>query len=584
MTLKDIRFGVRLGLSFGIIFLVIATIVLVTTLSLNKVRDNSELVRDESLPYAILADNMAFETLKVLELMLLASTTHQQEGFKQAEGFVESFKGNMAKLKELYKGKGDAERLKEVDDLEAAFDKYYEQGKDMAFIYFTEGIEAGNELLGDFDATAEALTTRMKELQAYETGKAERSVQGIVASTKRVKVVMFLLSGIALVLSVLIAFYITGSITTSVNHVLNGFKEIEAGDLSVRLEADNKDEMGQLARGFNRFSEKLREVIGQVAENMKTLGAASTELANVSSQMSSAAEEMTSQSDTVAGAAEEMSTNISAMASAAEEMSTNVQTVSTTAEQMSRNVNAVASSIEEMSTALNDVAASAREGSAVAGKAMEMSKSATDTMNILGAAAKDIGEVTALIKRIAQQTNLLALNATIEAASAGDAGKGFAVVASEIKELATQSARAAEDIATRIGGTQANTEEAVKVINSISEIIGKVNESSVLITDSVEQQKTSANEISSNVLQASAGIDNIASSIAEVANGANDMAKSAAEAAKGVTDVSSNIQGVSKAASESNAGTRQVNASAGELAKMAEQIRGMIGRFKVETA
>ena len=584
MIFKNAKIGVRLGLSFGVIFLVIATILLVTALSLNKVRDNSELVRDESLPNAILADNIAFETLKILELLLYASTTHNQEGFKKAEAVVDSFKLNITKFREMYKRIGDTESLKAVDELEAAFDEYYEQGKEMAFVYFTEGIEEGNELVADFDIAAEALTTRMKELQAHEIEKAERSVQSIVASTNRVKVVMFLLGGLAVALGVLVALYITRSITTSVNRILIGFKEIEAGDLSVRLEVESEDEMGQLARGFNGFSEKLQEVISQMAGNMKILGTASTELASVSAQMSSSAEEMTLQSDTVGSAAEEMSNNINSMASAAEEMSANVHTVSTTSMEMSQNVDAVSSSIEEMSTTINDVAASARDGSAIAGKAMEMSTSATDTMNILGKAAKDIGEVTELIKRIAEQTNLLALNATIEAASAGDAGKGFAVVASEIKDLATKSAHAAEDIANRIEGTQTNAEEAVKVIDGISDIISKFNESSMIITDSVEQQKTSTNEISANMLQTSTGINNIASSIAEIVNGANDMARNSAEAAKGVTEVSSNIQGVGKAASESNSSARQVNTSAGELAKMAEQIQGMIGRFKVESA
>jgi methyl-accepting chemotaxis protein len=189
-----------------------------------------------------------------------------------------------------------------------------------------------------------------------------------------------------------------------------------------------------------------------------------------------------------------------------------------------------------------------------------------------------------VIKRIAGQTNLLALNATIEAASAGEAGKGFAVVANEIKELANQSARAAEDIARRIDGVQVNTAEAVDVIASISDIIKKINESSMIITKSVEQQTLSANEISGNVQQANSGTNNIASAIAEIANGANDMAKSAAEAAKGVNEVSSNIQGVSEAAKYSSAGAQQVDVSAADLAKMAGEIQKMVGKFKVKSA
>lgn len=581
LSLKNVKIGVRLAWCFGAILLIMVTILLITTVSLNEVRNNAVLVEKESLPYAILADNMAFQTLKVLELLLYASTTHQQEGFKEAGAVVEGFKDNLGKFRELFTHKGETEPLNAINELEVAFDAYYEQGKDMAFVYFTEGIEEGNKLVADFDKAAEMLTSRMRSLQEREIEKARKNVYGIIASAKRVKVVAFLLSALALVLSIGLAFYITRGITSSIKRFLEGFRKIEEGDLTSHLEAEGKDEMGELARGFNRLSGKLRDAMGQVAENTRQLEASSTELAALSSQMASSAEEMTSQSGTVAGATEEMSSNINAMAGATEEMSTNVQSVSSTAEQMSNNVNSVASSIEQMSMTLNDVASSAREGSDIAGKAMEMSKSATGTMNVLTKAAKDIGEVTALIKRIAEQTNLLALNATIEAASAGDAGKGFAVVANEIKELASQSAQAAEDIARRIEGAQNNTEEAVNVIGDISSIIDKINDSSVVITKSVEQQKMTANEISANIQQTSSGIMNIASSIGEVAKGADDIANSAAEAAKGVVEVSSNIQGVSKVASDSNAGARQVSDSASELAEVATVLQSVVNKFKV---
>jgi methyl-accepting chemotaxis protein len=361
---------------------------------------------------------------------------------------------------------------------------------------------------------------------------------------------------------------------------LRGIAEGE-GDLTTRLEVRSKDEVGELARWFNTFMERLQRMIKDIAASAGTLNTSSSDLSALSGEMASSADAMTSQSDTVAGATEEMSSNINAMATATEEMSVNVESISSTSEQMSQNVSAVASSVEQMSMTLNDVAQSAREGSEIAGRAMEMSASATQTMNILGKAAKDIGEVTALIKRIAEQTNLLALNATIEAASAGDAGKGFAVVANEIKELANQSARAAEDIAKRIGGTQAETEEAVKVIAGISDIINKMNTSSKEITTSVQQQEVSSNEISGNVQQTSKGINDIASSIAEVAKGANDIARSAAEAAKGLVEVSSNIQGVSEAASDSSTRAQQVSHSASELAKVAEELQKLVDRFRV---
>jgi methyl-accepting chemotaxis protein len=343
-----------------------------------------------------------------------------------------------------------------------------------------------------------------------------------------------------------------------------------------------QNEIDKMAAWINTFITRVANVVKDIVKHSKTLSNSSSEISELAGQMSASAEETSTQANVVASATEEMSASINAIASAAEEMSMNVQSVHSSAEQMSQNMNAVAAAIEEMSMSINYVAGSAQEGSDIAEKAMDMSDSATDTMNVLGKAAREIGDVTDLIKRIAGQTNLLALNATIEAASAGDAGKGFAVVANEIKELANQSAQAAEDIVSRIEESQANTEESIKAIASITDIISKINESSLVITKSVDQQTVTASEISGNVQQANAGANNIASSIAEITNGANDMARSAAEAAKGVNEVSANIQGVSEAANYSSASSQRVDSAASELEKMSAQMQEMVGKFKVE--
>jgi methyl-accepting chemotaxis protein len=347
--------------------------------------------------------------------------------------------------------------------------------------------------------------------------------------------------------TLLLLWFIASGIARPIMNVTDIVRKIAEGKegLTARLEVGSNDETGELANWFNVFADKLQTIIKDISNTTAVLNTSSSDLFILSGQMVSFAEKMTLQSDTVAGASEEVSANINAMASAAEEISVHIQSVSSTAEQMSQNMNAVAASIEEISFSIKEVSGSAQEGFHVAKKAMEMSDSAGVTMSDLGSAVKEIGEVTRLIKRIAEQTNLLAINAAIEAATAGDAGRGFAVVANEIKELANQSGQAAENIARRIEGVQANTEDAVKAIADISDIINKINESSMVITKSVEQQTIAASEISGNVQQANIGAGNIATSMAEIARGSNDVARSAAEAAKGVNEVSENIHGVS---------------------------------------
>ena len=371
---------------------------------------------------------------------------------------------------------------------------------------------------------------------------------------------------------------VVGPVTECVCFVENVCK----GDLKERLPVDKNDEIGLLSRKLNQMSENFSSILQDLKTDAVTLDMTSHQLfASLTEDMVAEIDKMTVQSGVVAGVTEQLSANINVIASAAEEMSANVHSVSSTSEEMSQNVNSVASSVEEMSVTLNDVAESARAGSEIGGKAMSMSNSALETVNALGKAAKDIGEVTALIKRIAEQTNLLALNATIEAASAGDAGKGFAVVANEIKELANQSAQAAEDIAKRIEGVQTKTEGAVKVIAEIWDVVNNINESSMVITSSVEEQKTTANEISANVHQTSIGINDIASSMAEIAKASNEMARSAAEAAKGASDITASMQEVNNALRETNTRAHQVDDASKDLASIAQHLNQKVEGFQI---
>jgi len=369
------------------------------------------------------------------------------------------------------------------------------------------------------------------------------------------------------------------ALTSATQNIVDVAATIASGDLTVSIELRSDKDTLMLA--LRDMVNNLHSVIENIQGYSNTLSSSAEQLSTISSMLASGSEEMTAQSETVASATEEMSANINAMASAAEEMSVNAQTVSSTAEEMSHNMSAVASAVEEMTMSMDEIGKQASDGSHVSAQAITIADQGTTAMNTLGEAAKAIGEVTEVIKQIAEQTNLLALNATIEAASAGDAGKGFAVVANEIKELANQSAKAAEDIAKRIEGVQGNTQDAIKVIGEVSQIINRINESVKVITSSVEEQTKAANEIASNIGMANNGATNIATNINEVAIGATDSSKNAGEAAQGANEVSRNIQGVTLASQEANKNAQQVNDSAVSLAKLASELQDMVGKFQL---
>jgi len=394
---------------------------------------------------------------------------------------------------------------------------------------------------------------------------------------------IIIVSILSIMAGIIVAFFIGRSIAKPIARVTDTLKDISEGegDLTHTIVINSKDEVGLLALYFNKTLEKIKNLIITIKNQTESLTSVSGELSLVSKQLASGAEETVSQSNMVASTAEQMSVNINAMASGAEQASVNANEVAGTAEQMSTNMNAVAAAIEEMSASIGQIASNAGEARNVAMVATEKSKDATSVMDKLGIAAKEIGHVTDVIKKIADKTNLLALNATIEAASAGAAGKGFAVVASEIKELANQSATSADDIARRIEGIQNGTGDAVQVISDVSDIIAKINQSVEAIAGHVGEQTKSANEIAHNVSQASIGSRRVAGAVGEVAKGANNVSRNASEAAKGANDVSNNISSVNSVAKQSAQGASQVNKSAMDLSKIAGDLKDTVSKFKV---
>jgi methyl-accepting chemotaxis protein len=367
---------------------------------------------------------------------------------------------------------------------------------------------------------------------------------------------------------------------SKVIHILKDISEGE-GDLTQNIPCNSNDEVGRLASYFNKLMDTLRAPIGETKTVVENLASASKQLSSVSQELSGSSEDTVSRASTVASTTDEMSVNINAMAGGAEEASVNANEVAGAAEQMSVNMNTVASAIEEMSVSISQIASNADEARKVANDATKKASDATSAMGKLGFAAKEIGQVTDVIKRIADKTNLLALNATIEAASAGAAGKGFAVVAGEIKELANQSATSADDIARRIEGIQIGTGDAVKVINDVSDIIAKINQSVGAISNHVDQQTKASNEIASNVAQANSGAKRVAYAIGEVAKGSGDIARNASEAARGAGNVSESILAVNKSAQKNSNSATQINSSAKDLSKMADNLSTVMGRFKV---
>ncbi len=325
------------------------------------------------------------------------------------------------------------------------------------------------------------------------------------------------------------------------------------GDLTMRLEAKNKDEIGELAHWFNVFIIKLQGIIGKITENSNLVDSASSELAEIARTLSHGSDSTSQRANNVATASEEMSANLNNVAAAMEQSSTNA--------------NMVASAAEEMSATITEIAENAEKARNVSGDAVHQAKNASEKMNELGVAAEKIGRVTETITEISEQTNLLALNATIEAARAGEAGKGFAVVANEIKDLAKQTAEATLDIKNLIDDVQKTTQSAGTEIGQISEVISGVNDIVSTIATAVEEQTAATQEIANNISQTSQGIQ-------EVNENVNQSSTVASK-------ISEDIALVNVAATEILQGSNDVEKSSANLQERAMELNSIVSSFKI---
>lgn len=325
------------------------------------------------------------------------------------------------------------------------------------------------------------------------------------------------------------------------------------GDLTLRLSVSGHDEIGSLAHRFNGFLEKLQTMIRDITRGVNTLGESSTELATISQQMSDTSQQTSMKSSDVASASESVKESMVSIAAAMEENSINVSMV--------------ASAAEELNTAIADITDSANEAIKVSDTAVSKAVLSKEKMSELNVAATDIGNIIETITAIADKVDILALNATIEAARAGDAGKGFAVVANEIKSLARQTSSAASDISKKVGMIQSSSNSSQLVINDIAQVITDICEMLKTISVAVKEQSTATKEIAENISQASTSVNEIA----------ENVTLSSEKTQMIYTDIAEINESNQLMAQNGN----KVQFSSSGLSDLADELSGMVQRFKI---
>ena len=398
----------------------------------------------------------------------------------------------------------------------------------------------GSLLLNRSNEGAEKILKVLKSRFQHHKHEVERIVEEVHASNNRVSLSLYGLLVAMIVLGLGISLFLANLIGSGVTRLQETVEHIEQqGDLTQRADIHTNDEVGRLSESFNRLVENLATIVREVIQKADQLATAAEQLSGVTRQTS--------------GGVQRQSDEIRQVAAAMNQMSATVREVAANAEQAS-------SSAEEGNTEANNGSRVVRETIASISSLADGVQNSAEVIDKLKGDSENIGTVLDVIKTIAEQTNLLALNAAIEAARAGDQGRGFAVVADEVRTLAQRTQESTGEIEALIEALQNGSQQAVSVMGQSREK-----------ADSTVQQARLAGESLDAITRSGANILDM-----------NTLIASAAEQQTATTEeINRNINSIQQIAEQTAAGAEQTASSSTDLSRLGDQLRGLVGQFKV---
>ena len=507
MNFANMKIGTRLGSGFGLVLLLMVSLIVVGLIHLTGIGETSGTMIDKEWVKAEAANTINAITRDnarlTMELLIAPDKAYADKIRERIEINKKTINEAMGTLDELiYLPEGKALLAKIKEHRARYVVSFSKVGKLLAE---DKRDEASSMMIVETLPALGVLQGSIKELTDLQKKIVETSGADIKQSINSSRNLMIGLGMAAVLIGIAFAYGITRSITRPINEAIKVAQTVAAGDLTSRIEITSTDEIGQLLQALKKMNDSLMRVVGQVRTGTDTIATASSQIAAGNLDLSSRTEEQASSLEETASSMEELTSTVKQNADNA------------------RQANQLAVSASEVAV----------KGGAVVSRVV-------DTMSSINASSKKIVDIIGVIDGIAFQTNILALNAAVEAARAGEQGRGFAVVASEVRNLAQRSAAAAKEIKTLIGDSVEKVDVGAKLVDQAGATMDEIVESVKRVTDIMSDITAASQEQTSGIEQ----INQAISQMDEVTQQNASLVEEAAAAAAALQDQASNLSQV----------------------------------------
>ena len=541
MSLRNMNIAPRAFLGFACIGALMLFLGIFALNQMSKIRGATEDITLRSVPSIRALDDFTQLTLRLRVLSYRLLTNREPEVQQKTLEAFELRNQQIREAQTVY------EKLIDSREERSAYDDYVrllgqyrqieERMKSLSRNNQTEELRTllNTELLSNSEAV-NAVLTRLLDINNSMANDSNQKAADQYDSAFDLVVALLVL---ATALTVLFAWLLTRSITLPIAQALDAAENIAEGNLTRPIKVDGDDEAGRLLRAMNKMQEKLRDTLQRISGSATQLASAAEELNAVTDE---SARGLTQQNNEI----EQAATAVNEMTSAVEEVARNAVSTSEASKNATTSAGDGRDLVQETVSAIE-----------------RMSGDVQGTATLIGALAeesRDIGKVLDVIRGLADQTNLLALNAAIEAARAGEAGRGFAVVADEVRALAHRTQQSTSEIERMIGSIQAGTEQAV---------------------DSMRNSTERAESTLNIAKGAGISLDTINSAIVEINERNLVIASAAEEQAQVAREVDRNLVNIRDLSVQSATGASQTSAASSELSRLAVDLNGMVGRFRL---